>query len=260
MPPTRRPVSPASTAYLSTPLRGVFSLEQSAKIGHGTTKRTTSSLQFFYVAEEADGRLSVRLINANYLPTGDPEFISRELLMEDYSPEPEVYHEMVFPAMRELSKAIARGERHLSNGEPFSAELEFLGALKLDEDNVRATFGLGLAYFEREQLDKADAVFQKLVKMRAAFEEKHKHMFNAFGIQLRKNNMFTQALQFYARAQQLCGADEHLLFNMARCLCEMGDADGCASYLQKALELNPQFVEAVRMMRSMSKGRCEILE
>ncbi len=240
------------------PLRGVFSQEQASVIGHGTTKRTTKSLQFVYAVEEDDGRISMRIINANHLPTGECEYITLDELIDGYSPEPEVYHEKVFPAMRELAKTVARGERHLKNDEPFSAELEFLSALKLDEDNVRATFGLGIAYMERQQLDKADSVFQKLVKMRAAFEEQHKHMFNTFGIQLRKNHMFSQALKFYARAQQLCGVDEHLLFNMARCLCEAGDREESKKYLQKALDLTPDFAEAKRLLRALRKpeGGC----
>ncbi|UZP67828.1 tetratricopeptide repeat protein [Desulfovibrio mangrovi] len=236
-------------------MKGVFSHEQAATIGHGTTKRTTTSLQYVYVMEEQDEKYSVRVINANNLPTGEAEFISFDQLMHEYTPEPDFYHEKVFPAMRELGKTIARGERHLKNGEPYTAELEFLAALKLDEDNVRATFGLGLAYLERQQVEKADTVFQKLVKMRAAFEREHKHMFNAFGISLRRNRMFSQALKFYARAQQLCGADDHLMFNMARCLCDAGDNDGCCTYLRKALELNPNQKEAATMLRAVEKRK-----
>lgn len=236
-------------------LRGVFSLEQKSVIGHGTTKRTTASLQFFYISQDPDGRLSIRTVNANNLPSGEPQYITYDALMEEYTPEPEVYHEHVFPAMRELAKMIARGERHLRNGEPYSAELEFVSALKLDEENVRATFGLGLAYLERGQLEKAEQVLHKLVGMKAAFEAKHKHMFNEFGIQLRKNSMFSQALRFYARAQQLCGVDEHLLFNMARCLCEAGDNAESIKYLDKALELSPDFPEALRLKRTLRKGK-----
>ncbi|MFV0349236.1 MAG: tetratricopeptide repeat protein [Halodesulfovibrio sp.] len=248
-------VSSGSSPFAGKPLKGVFSLEQSAVIGHGTTKRTTTSLQYFYVMEEPDGRCSIRLINSNHLPSGDAEYASLDQVMQDYTPEPDFYHEKVFPAMRELGKTIARGERHLKNGEPYSAELEFLAALNLDEDNVRATFGLGLAYLEREQVDKADVVFRKLVKMRAAFEREHKHMFNAFGISLRRNHMFSQALSFYARAQQLCGADDHLMFNMARCLCDAGDNEGCCTYLRKALELNPHQKEAASLLRLVERRK-----
>ncbi|WP_174408517.1 tetratricopeptide repeat protein [Desulfovibrio psychrotolerans] len=251
-------VSAMACAFTEKPMRGVFSLEQAAVIGHGTTKRTTVSVQYFYALEEDDGRFSVRLVNDKHLPTGDAEYLTLEEILERYNPEPGMYHEKVFPAMREIAKMVARGERHLTNGEPYSAEMEFLAALKLDEDHVRATFGLGLAYLARQQTEKADKVFQKLVKMRAAFEEEHKHMFNTFGIQLRKNGMYPQALKFYARAQQLCGADDHLMFNMARCLCEVGDAENSCKYLHKALELNPGLTEASRLLRSLEKGSCNL--
>lgn len=92
--------------------------------------------------------------------------------------------------MRELQKTIARGERHRKNKEYYSAEYEFKNALKIDEENIRATFGIGLTYLDRGELDKAKMVFKRIYNLNGAFEREHKHLFNEFGIKLRKKTNY----------------------------------------------------------------------
>ena len=83
-------------------------------------------------------------------------------------------------------------------------------------DNVRANFGIGLTYLERGESDKAENIFARLIKLDGAYEEEHKHLFNEFGISLRKNKMFSQSLEYYLRALDLTKKDENLYINIAR--------------------------------------------
>ncbi|MDR2694866.1 MAG: hypothetical protein LBC79_00600, partial [Deltaproteobacteria bacterium] len=121
-------------------------------------------------------------------------------------------------------------------------------ALKVDEENVRANFGIGLTYLQRGENSKADDIFERLVKLDAAFEPEHKHMFNDFGINLRKARMYSQAVIYYSRALEMTADDENLHINVARALFETKDLDGCVEHLLKALELAPGQEQATKFL------------
>lgn len=238
------------------PRRGVFSTTADMKIGFGGTRRTVQQNVMIYVNQREDGRYDAQVLNDNHVPSGEITIVTYEDLVLDYIPEPAIYHEKVYPAMRELAGHIARGERHRERGETWSAEFEFQNALAIDEQNVRATFGLGLTYLAREDLDKAREVFQRLIALPGAFDPRHKHMFNDFGIKLRKSRMFGEALRFYARAAQLAPRDDHLLYNIARTLFESGDYEKANGFLCRALALNPRLEEGqqLRAVIAVRKG------
>jgi tetratricopeptide (TPR) repeat protein len=174
------------------------------------------------------------------VPTGNKKFITKDELLERFSPEPEFYIQSVYPKMRELSETILRADDARGKGETFSAEFEYDTALKVDVDNVKANFGIGLTYLSRGETDKAENIFSRLVNLEAAFEEEHKHLFNDFGINLRKNKMLDQALDYYLRAAQLTTNDDNLYFNIARVYLEQKDMPKVVEYLGKSLEIAPK--------------------
>jgi tetratricopeptide (TPR) repeat protein len=153
--------------------------------------------------------------------------------------------------MRDLGKTIARAERHRDNKEYYSAEMEFNNALKVDEENVRANFGLGLTYLERNEVDKAENIFNRLVRLEATFEPEHKHLFNEFGIQLRKNKMYKESMEYYQRALELSNTDENIYYNMARVALESKDPAQAVSALLKCLEMNPGMEEGLLFLSWM---------
>jgi tetratricopeptide (TPR) repeat protein len=160
----------------------------------------------------------------------------------------------VQPKIKELSQSIDRGDKHRERGETFSAELEYNNALSLDEENVRANFGIGLTYLSRGEVDKADNIFGRLVKLDAAFEDKHKFLFNDFGMNLRKNKMLNQAIDYYTKAIELTKNDENLYLNIARAQLEMKDIQNCLDNLLKALSLAPQNQVAIKFAEWLSKN------
>ncbi|MFW6323627.1 MAG: tetratricopeptide repeat protein [Desulfovibrionales bacterium] len=232
-------------------IKGVFSTQSLAVVGTGSTKRKTIQKTYWFVQEIDATHIEVQPLNVNYVPSGPKKVISKEDFLQKFSPEPEFYTYTVFPKMRELNTTIARGERHRSRGETFSAEMEFGNALKVDEENIRANFGLGLTYLERGETTKANDIFQRLVNLDAAFEQQHKHLFNDFGINLRKNKMYTQAVEYYSRALKLTDDDENLHYNIARAFFERGKMEKAVHHLKKALELNPDLSEAKQFLEYM---------
>ncbi|GAB6038346.1 tetratricopeptide repeat protein [Fundidesulfovibrio butyratiphilus] len=239
----------AKSASGREPVKGIFSTQSVLKVGTGTTTRKTIQKAYWYVKERAENELEIQPLNKNYVPSGPKRTITMEDLLTKFAPEPEFYISTVYPKMQELSNTIQKGERHREKGEIFSAELEFTQALRVDEDNVRATFGLGLTYLDRGESTKANDIFERLVRLDAAFDTEHKHLFNDFGISLRKNKMYAQALDYYRRAETLCESDEHLYYNVARAYLEQQEPAKALDSLRKALTLNPGLVEARKFVR-----------
>lgn len=223
---------------------GAFSVLKASKVGTGTTTQKHVQTMYVYAEEQPDGTFALQYINDNFVPTGKAWSVTREELLASHTPEPDLYMNKVFPAMRELTKTIAHAERLRDQGQTYSAEYEFKKALRIDETNIRATFGFGLTYLDRGEAEKADLVFRRLVTLEAAFESEHKHLFNEFGIKLRKSGLLEQALQFYGRAAEYTGDDEHLHYNRARVLADMSAYGRAREDLERALDLNPDFGEA----------------
>jgi len=229
-------------------IKGVFSTEEEASIGFGATRRRVKKSIQVYAVEQPDGSIQVTPLNKNFVPTGTSKTIAKAELYSKYLPEPSIYMGKVAPAMAQLEDAVARADKHREKNQLMSAEFEYKNSLRVDEGHIRATFGLGLTYLDMGEKDRANIVFRRLVALDAAFEARHKHLFNDFAIKLRKNSMHRQALKYYGRALRLARQDEHLLFNIARTLVEKGKCKAPVRLLQKALDLNPSFQEGKKLL------------
>ena len=238
--------------FASEPLCCAFSTVHVVKVGTGTTARKQETRHLWYVEEHGDGSYGVRKINPQFVPVGDEEVVDRETLLADYSPEVELYNSRIKPAMTALDKTLDVADGHRERNEPLSAEMEYSKALDVDETNVRATFGLGLVYLGRDDREKARMIFDELVDMNAAFELQHKHLFNEFGISLRKSGLFGEAVQYYTRALDLNeqdGEDENLCYNVARAYYEMGQWTDCVEYASRTLAVNGDHEYALALCR-----------
>ena len=229
-------------------IRGVFSSQEVRRLGTGSTQRKIIQKTFWYCEEKEDGSIEAQPLNSNYVPSGSKKMLSRDRFLSTFSPEPELYFSNVFPKMRELTQTIARADRYRQNKKLNSAEVEYGNAIKVDEENVRANFGLGITYLERGERAKADNIFERLVKLEAAFEKEHKHLFNEFGIKLRKTGMHDQAVSYYNRALELSTRDEHLFYNLARAYLEKKDYSSALENLLHSLKLNPTLDVSVKFL------------
>ncbi|WP_034632423.1 tetratricopeptide repeat protein [Maridesulfovibrio bastinii] len=241
-------MSTPSTNIEREKIKGIFSSQTVQKIGTGTTVRRTISKMYWQAEELDSGAIEIQALNTSYIPAGPKKEISKEEFLSKYSPEPEFYVSTVYPKMQELNSTIQRGEKARQAGATYSAEFEFQKAIGVDADNVKANFGLGLTYMERGETHKANDIFERLVKLDAAFKQEHKHLFNEFGINLRKTGMQDQAIDYYNRALEMSSRDENLHYNMARAYYEKGELKSCIEHLEKALEINPEHEEAQKFL------------
>ncbi|MBI5815145.1 MAG: tetratricopeptide repeat protein [Nitrospinae bacterium] len=133
---------------------------------------------------------------------------------------------------------------HLEKKEYHAAAFEFGQAIKIDEKNIVAHLGKGKAHMELGEVDKAKETFEKLSTIDTIYDKDNKHLFNEYGIELRRGKMYDLAVTNYTKAIEIDPDDEALYFNMARALHENGNASDAVKCLEQALKIKPDFNEA----------------
>ena len=222
-------------------ISGIFSCKTTIKVGFGVTKNTALSETFWFVKETPTGTFLVQSLDMDFKRQGQPFEISRTKLFEDYHLEPDLSYRL-------LSQPLLIGDHCRATAKHARAEQEYQKIKRIDEDNIRANFGLGLVYLSMNKPEKATYIFNRLVGLEEAFEPQHKHLFNEFGINLRKQGLFDEALKYYFRARELCDDDDHLLCNIARVYYEQKRLPEAEAAAREALAMNPDLAEARRLL------------
>lgn len=231
-----------------TNISGIFSCKTTLKVGFGTTKREAFSETFWFVKEIPNGNFHVQSLDMDFKRQGDPFEISRDKLFEDYHLEPDLSYRL-------LSQPLLIGDHYRATAKYARAEQEYQKIKRIDEDNIRANFGLGLLYLAMDKPEKASYIFTRLVGLEETFEPQHKHLFNEFGINLRKKGLFDEALKYYFRARELSEDDDHLLLNIARVYYEQQRLTEAETAARDALALNPDLAEAKRLLERIWNER-----
>ena len=227
--------------------------KEQSKLGVGGTARAADRQIYFYAERTADGTLYVQPLNGNFVPAGDKTPLEPAAFLERYKPEPLVFYNKVKPAMDSLQQSMDKAEKHLAENKLDKAEKEFKKALGVDGENIRAIFGLGITYLSGGKTEEAGEVFRNIMALDLAFGAEHTHLFNEFGIRMRKAGMLESALEYYQKALRLNQRDEHLHFNVARIHYDAKDYAKAAESLREALAIAPDFTEAARMLKAVEK-------
>lgn len=230
---------------------GVYSETKIQKIGTMSTSRTQTVVDYYRCVRADDGTMRVQILDMYGDPLPLVEKITLDDFLKRFTYEPDKFRTRKTPNDLAAEKAIATAERHVARKEYNSAEYEYSKALKLDEENVRANFGLGRLYLETGETEKAARVFSGLARQDNVLDPENKHFFNELGIELRGLKLYGQAIEFYQKALTLAPDDENLLFNMARACLESGDKAAAAEYIDSALTINPGHEAAARLKASL---------
>ncbi|WP_035104554.1 tetratricopeptide repeat protein [Desulfohalovibrio reitneri] len=219
-------------------IQGIFST---------TTGTGEAARKVYWTARERDdGSITVQPLSRNFAPSGQPRNVSREDFLERFEPEPEFFLDTV---------SDRRQGKEVVDGRPL-ADMDLPGAEQVNEDNIKANFNLGLWLLENGRKAKARRVFERILRLEGPFRREDKHLFNGFGIALRKYGQPDMALSFYDKAHLLARDDENLHHNMARSHFEKGDTKKAREELEKSLRLNPGLKESKRFLRYLSgQGR-----
>ena len=203
---------------------------------------------YWFVKEVGDGMLSVQLLDENYLRTPKQHVVKKDAFLEGSTLEPDLGYRL-------LTQRVLKGDYYRQQGLNVEAKIEYQQVLRIDEENIRGNFGMGLAYLALNQLEKGRYAFEKLVQLDESFLPEHKHLFNDFGIALRKKGLLDEALAFYNRAKALGPDDENLILNIARAWFEKGDSEKAYEGLKGCLEIKPGFKQALAFLAYLRKHR-----
>jgi len=220
-------------------IRCVFSSADEMRVGTGTTTRKHLSRIYWYVEQLSEERFSLRRINSHHVPTGEERVIPLHELVEGYIPEVEFFEGNTVPAMQLLQEYLDQGSEQREQGKLYSAQDSFSRALDMDEGNVRALFNLGLIALTLHDRDKACDIMRQLLKIKSTFSGRDQHLFNEFGIALRKAGLYDEAADYYARGLEFVENDENLFYNLARVNYERGRWAECVEALCRSHALNP---------------------
>lgn len=223
-------------------LKGIFS----SLAMPGKTPAPGAAKMFWFARQTEPDQVRLQLLDEHCLPAQKVFLTPKKSFLEDFTLEPDLTYRL-------MNQRVLKGDAYREQGQNIEAKIEYQKVLRVDEENIRANFGLGLAYLALNQIDKARYVLEKLVQLDESFSQEHKHLFNTFGIALRKKNLLGEALAFYNRARQLCENDENLILNTARAQFEKGNLDEAYADLRACLELVPDFPQALAFLAYLRK-------
>ncbi len=198
----------------------------------------------FYIEMLKDGTIALEIMSGDGEPTG--KIIEEGITGDEFSKKYKTCsnHKCTLKprTVDEVAKKMSitrqeMGEQDLKRGDLEGAEEKFERAINLDEKNVRASLGLGMAKMEQGKVDEAMEVFKKLSSENAIYNEPEKHTFNEFGIYLRKNKLYNLAVENYEKAIYISPDDEVLYFNLARGYKENGDVGTAITKLRECVRV-----------------------
>lgn len=228
---------------------GVYSLNLEAELGTGATASKQSHVTYWYARQLSPLEFEVQPLNTHHVPSGIRSTLGELDFLKQYTPEPRYYRIHTVPALETLTRKIKAGEEAFAQGDLNEAESQFIKALMIDDKSIDANYGLGEVYSQTKEYAKLKKVLNTLLGLDEAFTMEHRQKFNQFGISLRKNGHYDESIRYYEKSLEIVQTDENVYFNMARVYFEKGLNDSCVSSLEKALNINPEFIEAQKFLR-----------
>lgn len=241
---------------------GIFYERKKIEAGTMATKRVHSQPHdlHYYCKSNAKGEVELFYLK----PTGEPTKMLMDTIdradfdarFQDCSTH-KCELKAVSPQDAAKEKAAAKvsvGQKHLERKEYHAAAFEFGQAIKQDKENLEAHLGKGKAHMSLGEVDKARETFESMSKLDNLYDKENKHIFNEYGIELRRAQLYDLAIDNYNKALEIDPNDEALYFNMARALNESGNTQAAVENLQKALKLKPDFAEAKMLYGAVTKS------
>ncbi|WP_419784629.1 tetratricopeptide repeat protein [Maridesulfovibrio sp.] len=223
----------------STEVLGVYSQNTKTNIGTGTTAQKSVHKTYHYVTRVGNIRYHIQPLNEQDIPSGMVTILSEKKFIAEYSPEIYYYQRKTLPALKTLHAKIEKGEEAFCKGNLDEAEHAFADALLLDPKNPKANLGMGTVQCSKENFEKLTEIIQVLLNLDSIFLEEQRQEFNIFGIALRKNKHYSEAISFYTKALEINQDDENLHFNIARAYFDIDDKEKALSHIEEALRINP---------------------
>jgi len=237
-------------------IKGIYYESKAMEVGTMATKRVHEAEHdlHYYCKSNSKGGVTLYFLKADGAPTAiEAETIEREEFDRRFrdcsTHDCQLKPRSVEDKRKEAAEAkVSVGQCHLEKKEYHAAAFEFGHASKLDGKNLQAHLGKGKAHMGLGEVDQAKESFQKMSQIDTLYDLENKHIFNEYGIELRRGEMYDLAIENYQKAISIDPEDEALYFNIARAYKESDREAEAVKNLEKALSLKPDFREA-RMLR-----------
>lgn len=154
-----------------------------------------------------------------------------------------------------VKEIILEGDKYRENKEYKKALEIYYQAFKIDPKSIEALHGAALVYLEEEKVEKAINIFNKIMEMDSIYQEEYKHILNHVAISLGKHGLHDKAISLYQKAISLDPNDEVLFFNLSGAFVRSNKYQEAKTFLEKAIELDPTFDEAINLLQKISKAR-----
>lgn len=232
----------------------VVSDKSTQRLGEGVTMQKAQRCIYYYAEKQDQGDICVQALNGSFIPAGERTYMDDAEFCLRFRPEPLIFYNQVKPAMDNLSSTLEKADRHRQAERFDKAETAYKQAMRMDPDNLRAIFGLGITQLAMGDTEEAGHIFSRLMEIEFPFTSENKHLFNEFGIRLRRCGMLREGLEWYDKALQCSQCDSHLFFNKGRLHLDLGEGEQARECLCKALELEPDLEPARKMLQVLEKG------
>jgi tetratricopeptide (TPR) repeat protein len=103
-------------------------------------------------------------------------------------------------------------------------------------------------YMNKNLDAKAEDTFLKVLEV----NPNTPNVFNSLGIIYRRQGKFAEAIRMYHKALKVNPRDEHIHYNLARSYLGVKKRQAAAELLKEAASLNPDFAEAVNLLKSIT--------
>jgi tetratricopeptide (TPR) repeat protein len=234
--------------------RKIYLRQEPIRVGVGSTAKPLVVENYYEVMDVDEKTVAVVMIDLADRPFGQPETMARDKLT-GFIYCPDYFQKKKDPKTAKAEKHVQIADRHLEKGEYYSAEFEYDQALTLNKDHLKANLGKGKTLFSMGRKEEARSIFNRLSTIKELFSKENKHIFNDFGIELRKTALYDDAISTYEKAVSIDPEDEILYYNLARVYYELKRTDEARAKLGRALEIKPEFNEAKAFLSLLDADR-----
>ena len=228
-------------------------------------KDAAARKRLFFVWADGDGGYIVQLLDGAYRPTGPLRSVNFTLFQGQFVYEPSILVAPLSVGQGTDAEPGARDDRTDGLPPPMDAPASpspsqpsgnAASDAKEVENYLRSHFNKAMRRIKRpEERTAALESLKTLADVEEGIVPEHKHMFTDFGITLRKNELLELALSCSRRVLDLSPDDDHAHFNIARILYEMGRVDDAEQHLLAALDLAPDAIVCIKMLKYIQKQR-----
>ncbi|WP_029897536.1 tetratricopeptide repeat protein [Desulfohalovibrio reitneri] len=208
-------------------IKGVFSTSRERRQGDGTTSRVMDERLLWFVVRVGESFQTSALAD-NRMPSGIRKMVPGKDF-EAYRPEPDVYLESIRPHFPGVLDKLGETD-----------EESDLPGMTREERSLFKALQISIKGGSSSRMSVARELLRRAERERHAWSSEQAMRLSGMAVAARKSSDPVAAVKNYREALRLNPHDDHLYFNMARALYDMGEMDTCRQALRRSLSLNPE--------------------